>query len=296
MIIKKTKDHKDNIMKGAAYAASAFFLLAMMSACAKVLSHNHHIFEVVFYRNFVAFVPMVLYIIIYKNWDLLRANNKKMMSLRVIIGVSGLIVTFYALKYLPISDATVLFMTSNLIIPVLAFLLLKEHIGKHRWIAIAIGFCGVVMVAGPTGMVSTFGVFLAIFAACFHAVIQILLRHLKNEQAFTVTFYFILGGVILPGIAMPWVATYPTQQDIALFIALGITGGLAQYCLTSAFKYAPASIAAPFNYTGLLWATGLDIIIWNYTPKWPVFIGGAIIVGAQLYIIYREYINQHKKS
>ncbi len=286
--------HQDNIMRGAAYAAAAFFLLAMMSACAKLLSNNHHILEIAFYRNLVAFIPMLAYIIILRKWGALNVRNRKMLTLRVVIGVTGLVVTFYAIKHLPIADATVLFMASNLIIPVLAFFLLKEHIGRHRWIAIALGFCGVIMVAGPSGSVNSIGVFLALFAACFHAVIQILLRHLKNEQAFTVTFYFILGGVILPGFFMPWVATYSTPQDITLFIALGITGGLAQYCLTSAFKYAPASIAAPFNYTGLLWATGLDIVIWSYVPGWPVFLGGAIIVGAQLYIIYREYINQQK--
>jgi drug/metabolite transporter (DMT)-like permease len=210
------------------------------------------------------------------------------------VGVGGLFTTFAALDHLPISDATVLFMTSNLIIPVLAFFFLKEHVGPYRWAAIAIGFCGVVLVAGPTGQMSFFGVFLALGAACFHASIQTLLRKLKNENAFTVTFYFILGGTLVPALAMPWYASLPDTHNSLLFVALAISGGLAQYCLTSAFKYAPATVLAPFNYTGLLWATGLDILIWSYVPGWPVFVGAAIIIGAKLYILHRERVRRNQ--
>lgn len=288
---------QDRIMLGAGYAAAAFFLLAVMSVCVKLLSEtNHNVMEIAFYRNLVPFFPMLAYALIRGNKKVFVPQNSKLLALRVMIGVAGLVTTFSALEQLPIADATVIFMTSNLIIPVLAFFLLKEHVGPHRWIAIAIGFGGVVLVAAPTGQVNAIGVALALGAASFHATIQILLRRLKNENAFTVTFYFILGGIIVPGFFMPWVAQTPTFQDILLFIGVGISGGFGQYCLTNAFKYAPATIAAPFNYTGLLWATGFDILIWKHIPGLPVFIGGAIIIAAKLYILHRESLKKTKNK
>ena len=289
-------EHEDNVLKGAIYAALAFFLLAVMSACAKLLSVNHNVIEIAFYRNLVALIPMLIYVGIANKWQLLHIENKPMLGLRVLVGVVGLIITFAAIGRLPISDASVIFMSSNLIIPVLAFFFLKEHIGIHRKFAIFIGFLGILLVAAPTGHVSAIGVFLALIAACIHATIHILLRYLKNEQAFTVTFYFILGGVVVPGLFMPWIALWPTQYDIMLFIAVGISGGFAQYCLTSAFKYAPATVAAPFSYTGLLWATALDMIIWKHVPGWHVYVGGAIIIGAKIYILHRENIRKHKNK
>lgn len=288
----KAPDHQDNIMRGAAFAATAFFLLAVMGACAKLLFENHHVVEITFYRNLVAFVPMAVYAALRRDRAALIAQNPKMLALRVAVGVAGLMMTFAALAHLPMADATVIFMASNLIIPVLAFFVLKEHVGPHRWIAIAVGFCGVVLVAGPTGQVSALGVILALGAACFHAVIQTLLRLLRQERPFTVTFYFIAGGVVLPGLFMPWYAEIPSLHDALLFVLLGASGGFAQYCLTSAYKYAPATLVAPFNYTGLLWATGLDVLIWAHVPGWPVFAGGAIIIGAKLYILHRERLSR----
>lgn len=283
----------DNIARGVGFAALAFFLLAMMGACSKLLFDNgHNLVEIVFYRNFLALIPMLVYAAIQRKPALFVPKNGKLLGFRVMTGVAGLFTTFAALGHLPMADATVIFMTSNLLIPVLAFFFLKEQIGLHRWSAIFIGFCGVVLVAGPTGQVSLTGTLLALAAACFHASVQTLLRKLKNENAFTVTFYFMFGGAIVSAFAMPWFALWPGARDALLFAGLAASGGCAQYCLTSAYKNAPAAVISPFNYTGLLWATGLDILVWHYMPKWPVFAGGMIIIGANLYILHRERVNK----
>ncbi|MCB1590987.1 MAG: DMT family transporter [Alphaproteobacteria bacterium] len=286
----------DNILKGALFAAAAFFLLAVMGACAKLLTADHNVMEVAFYRNAVPLVLMMAYVALRRKKGAYAIGNKRLLIMRVGIGIIGLVCTFGALQQLPISDATVIFMGSNLIIPVLAFFLLKEHVGPYRWMAILIGFCGVFLVAAPTGHINPLGVALAMAAACVHATIQVILRRLKNENPFAVTFYFTLGGAVFSALFLPWVAEFPTGNDMILYLILGCSGGLAQYCLTNAFKYAPATIAAPFNYTGLLWATGLDIMIWHYVPGWNVFVGGAIIIAAKIFILHRERKNRQKIS
>ena len=86
------------------------------------------------------------------------------------------------------------------------------------------------------------------------------------------------------------------MNELFLFLCIGITGGVGQYCLASALKLAPASVIAPINYTGLLWATLLDIIFWSYLPGWPVFMGGAIIIAAQAYIMHRERLSLRRSQ
>ena len=106
----------------------------------------------------------------------------------------------------------------------------------------------------------------------------------------------MLGGTLIPAVVMPWVASVPSYHDMLLFLGVGLSGGLAQYFLTSAFRLAPASVISPFNYTGLIWASLFDILIWNAIPGWPVFIGGSIIMASNFYIIHRERLAEKRKN
>jgi len=284
---------KDNIIFGTFMGLAGFFLLAMMAAFTKLLATNHHVVEIAFYRNVIAALAMFAYIAASRRFDLLQVLNKPMMAARVIVGTITLYITYTAIKLLPIADATVLFMASTLIVPVLAILLLGEVMGWRRWSAVLVGFIGVILVAGPTGNLAPIGVIVALVAACGHASVYIILRFLKQENSFTVTFYFVLGGAVMSAIFMPFIAAPVMPHEIFWILGVAATGGLAQYCMTSGFKYAPASVISPLNYTGLLWATGLDILIWKHIPGWPVFIGGAVIVAANCYIVVRE--NRRRK-
>lgn len=292
-----TKDvHKDHTSKGIIAALGAFFFLAVMTAGVKILAENHHVIEIAFYRNLIAALPMLGFILFKNRYDLFRVKQKKMLTARVLFGYFGLLLTLASVHYLPLSDATVIFMGSTIIIPVLAFIFLKERTGIHRWAAIIVGFFGVFLAAAPTGQVQLFGVTLALLTACFHAGVQVFLRRLREESSFTVTLYFLLGGVGISAFLLPFVWNLPTLTEWPLFIAIGLLAGAAQYCLATAFKFAPASVVAPFNYTGLLWASALDIMIWSYIPGWPVFVGGAIIILSKLYIIHRERVSKLTKS
>ena len=289
---------QDHILKGAAFGAAAFFLFAVMSACAKILSDTHHVAEIAFYRNLLFFLPLLAYMLWQSKPGLFKTKKPKAVTFRAIIGAFSLITTYGAFSTLPMADTTVLLFTSILLTPVLVHFILGEHVGIYRWSAILIGLCGVLLMAAPTGAINPLGVTLALAAATMHAMMFTTLRYLKTESSLTVTFYFIMAGVLIPGLFfMPFVAApIVGLKEIILFAVLGASGGVAQLCLATAHRYAPASIIAPFNYTGLIWATIFDITIWAKIPGWPVFVGGAIIISANLFILYRERLNERKKT
>ena len=294
----ETPAHKEHLLKGISLALIAFFLFAVMSAAAKYLSDTHHVAEIAFYRNAIFFIPLLIYILIKKDVHLFKTKKPKAVAFRAVIGAISLIVTYGTFAALPMADATVLLFASSIITPIIVHFALKEHVGIYRAAAIVVGLGGVTLMAAPTGAVNPIGVILGLSAATMHAMMYSTLRYLKTEDSLTVTFYFILAGVLIPGIFfMPFVAA-PIQNtfELAIFLALGISGGCAQLCLANAHRHAPASLIAPLNYTGLIWATGFDILVWKTIPGWPVFIGGGIIIASSLFIIYRENKNDKSKQ
>lgn len=260
-----------------------------MNMLAKILAETHHIIEIAFYRNLVSVLPFLAFILISKQYQLFRTRTPKALAARSILGTVSLITTFAAFHLLPMAEVTVILFSTALMVPALAFFILKEPVGLYRWSAIIIGFAGVFAMVGFAGLAGPLiGIVFAFIAASMHACLGLLLRFMKQESPITITFYFVLTGTILTGLAMPFVATTPTLFELSLLVLTGIAGGLAQLCLSLAFKNAPVSVVAPFNYTGLIWATGFDIMIWNFIPGWPVFAGAAIILAANFFILYRE--------
>lgn len=272
-------------------------MFAVMSATAKHLSDMHHVAEIAFYRNLIAVIPFFLFLLMTRKTQYLRTEKPRLIFFRACIGSISLIVSYAAISMLPMSYATVLFFTSSLMAPVMAHFILREYIGIHRWSAIFIGMCGVLIIAQPSGAVSMAGLMLALFAASLHAMMYTALRHLKTESPITVTFYFVLAGAVIPGLFMPWIARMPSIEEIPFFLLLGVSGGLAQLSLSTAYKYAPVSFITPFAYTALLWSVLFDVFIWGFDLNYTaIFSGAALILCAQLYILYREYVRKVQKN
>ena len=289
--------HKDHIFKGIFFGLAAFFLFAVMNAAAKTMTDTHSIFELSFWRSLIALIPFAAYLVIKKRYNLLRVKQPYILTLRVLIGISGLVVIFGSYKYLPMADATLILMGSTIVTPILAFFVLREHMGIRRWAAVIFGLAGVSLVLQPSGEGQLLGIVLACIGAFTIACVQVLLRVMKEEDNFTITFYFLLGGVILTAPFMPFTAIgFSNWEDIGLITIVGLTGAVAQICLSYALTFAPASTISPFNFSGLLWATAFDIIIWSYVPGWPVFLGGAMILAAKLYILHRERVRNIKND
>jgi len=291
------EQHQDHILKGILFGVLAFFLFAAMNAAGKILGSTHHALEISFWRCAVAIIPFLLYMTARREFSLLKVKKPWTLFARVIVGNLSLVATFAAVKFLPLSTATILFMTAALITPAIAFFVLKETIGIKRWSAILVGFIGVIIVANPSALDTNtqymIGVTLALLGAVGYSIIHILLRQMKEEKSFTVTLYFLLSGTVMFGIAMPFIsAPIETSTQIIALLVVGGCGALAQLFLTLAFKYAPASSIAPFNMTGLLFASIFDAFIWHYIPGIPVFTGAFIIISATLYIIHRERITK----
>jgi drug/metabolite transporter (DMT)-like permease len=216
-------------------------------------------------------------------------SKPSLVGLRAVLGAVSLMTTFAAFSLMPMAETTVLLFTASLFIPVLGVFFLGERVGPWRWAAVAIGFAGVVVMASPAGSVHMLGVTVALVAALMHATLQIVLRYLgRYESPETVTFYFLVIGTLVTALPLPFVAVTPTMAEVPLLFGVGLSGALAQWLLSVAFRNAPAAIVTVFNYSGIVWATLFGWLIWNDWPLPTVLFGAVIVIASNGLIIWRE--------
>jgi drug/metabolite transporter (DMT)-like permease len=282
--------HKEHVVRGMVAALAAFFMFTVMNVFAKLLSAHHSVIEIAFYRNLIASMPFLFLVFVLGRREILVIKSKPtQVGLRAVIGAVSLMTTFAAFSLMPMAETTVLLFTASLFIPVLGVFFLGERVGPWRWAAVVIGFAGVVVMARPGGEVTMLGVTVALCAALMHATLQIVLRYLgRYESPETVTFYFLVIGTLVTALPLPFVAVTPTLSELPLLFGVGLSGALAQWLLSIAFRNAPAAIVTVFNYSGIVWATLFGWLIWNDWPLPQVLAGAGIVIASNTLIIWRE--------
>lgn len=271
-------------------AIGAFFMFTVMNVFAKMLSTTHSVIEIAFYRNLIACVPFLVLVFVFGKRDILVIRSKpSLVGFRAVLGSLSLMTTFAAFSLMPMAETTMLLFTASLFIPVLGVFFLRERVGPYRWVAVAVGFMGVVIMVRPTAHVSALGVTVAITAALMHATLQIVLRYLgRFERPETITFYFLVIGTLITALPLPFVAVTPTMTEVPLLFGVGLSGAIAQWLISTAFRHAPAAVVTVFNYTGIVWSTLFGWLIWNDFPVPAVLIGAAVVIASNGFIIWRE--------
>ena len=271
-------------------ALGAFLMFTIMNVFAKLLSAQHSVVEIAFYRNLVAILPFLFVIFGLGRREILVIRQKPgLVMTRAVLGTVSLAGTFAAFSLLPLADATVLLFASSLFIPVLGVLVLRERVGPYRWLAVVTGFAGVLIMARPGLQMYSLGIVIALGTAFLQAILQIILRYLgRHERPETITFYFFLVGLIITAIPLPFIAVRPTLAEIPMLLGVGLSGAAAQWFYSTACRYAPATIVSIFNYSGIIWATLFGWLIWNDWPLPVVFAGAAVVIASNVLIIWRE--------
>ncbi|WP_397400998.1 DMT family transporter [Phenylobacterium sp.] len=282
---------KPRILLGIALRVGAMAFLACLSALVKWTgSRGIPVFEIILFRNLFAFIPLGLYIWRTTGFEVLKTRRPLGHLTRSVVGLTGMVCGFSAVQHLPLTEATALQFTSPLFMTALSALLLREAVGRHRWAAVVVGFIGVLIMANPIpGHLNVPGVTLGILSALGAAGAMVAIRQIADtERGPTIVFYFTVGGVVLglAGSAFHWVT--PDPLTMAMLVLAGLVGGVGQLLLTEALRNAPVGVIAPFDYTQLVWAAGLGLVIWGELPHPLTLVGAVIVAGSGVYILHRE--------
>lgn len=284
-----------NVFKGILLKIASALVFAMMQALVRWVSDRVPVGEVVFFRSLFAIPPLVLiYAYRHQLTTAFRTSRPGGHVMRGLIGVAGMFFNFAALARLPLAESTAIGFAAPLMTVALAALLLGERVRIYRWSAVGVGFLGVLVMLSPHlnvahGPQAALGVVFAVMAAVTSAGSVIQTRRLMDtETNAAIVLYFSIISVIGGLATLPWGWVMPGGWQLAALIGIGVLGGLGHLLMTESFRWAPASVIAPFDYTMLLWAFLLGYLMFGEVPMGAVFAGAAIVVAAGLFVIWRE--------
>jgi drug/metabolite transporter (DMT)-like permease len=275
-------------------------LFAMMSVLVRYVGATVPLGQVVFFRSAFAIIPvMVIYAWRGELSAAFRTGRPFGHVTRGLIAVVSMFLNFAALARLPLVDATAISFAAPFITVALAALILKERVRVYRWCAVVAGFVGVLVMLWPylnVGVIvaagstaSTTGAACAITAAFTNASATIQTRRLTDsETTASIVFYFSLICTLAGLASLPFAWHAPSARELMALIVIGVIGGLSHIFLTESYRYAPASVVAPFDYMALLWAFFFGYMLFGEIPSGYVYAGAAIVAGSGLFVIWRE--------
>ena len=289
------------------------FFISVNDMVIKRFSGEYPLHQMVFLRSAIGLLFTLILIQLEGGWRILKTDQPGLHALRAVMVFASNMTYFAALAVLPLPDATALFFIAPIMITVLSIPILGERVGSRRWGAVIVGFCGTLIMVraqGSTrGDVSIWIYLLPILAAFFYATMQVLTRKLAKTKASAMAFYiqitFVLfcgisglivgNGQFADGVQHPslvfllraWIV--PSAADMSYFVLIGILATGVGYCLSQAYRSAPAATVAPFEYVLLPMSIMWGWVIFADWPGLPVWFGSAIIIAAGLYVIWREH-------
>ena len=291
-----------NTGKGIVLKLISAVLFAVMSALIRYLGPRYPVGEVVFYRSAFAILPVML---VYA-WRgelaaIVRTERPLGQAGRGVISIIGMFCNFGALARLPLVESNAISFTSPLFSVALAALLLKERVRIYRWSAVIIGFFGVLVVLSQhlsgdeltiamASATSLTGIAYGMAGSLANAGTVIQTRRLtQSESTSSIVFYFSLSCALAGLVTWPFGWLTPTAGEFATLAGIGLLGGTGHIVLTESYRYASASVVAPFDYTSMVWALVLGYAIFGETPTLMIVIGSAIIAASGLFVIWREH-------
>ncbi len=270
-----------------------------MQTCLKALGDTVPAGQMVFFRSFFALLPVAIYL-----WwlgDLRTALHTDDLGghfIRGVVGVTSMGLGFFALSQLPYPEWISLSYASPLLTVVFAALILHETVRAYRWIAVLVGLSGIIVVAAPSFSMSradldaghAVGVLASLGGAAMAAIAMIQVRRLvAREKTATIVVYFSLTSTLISLVTIPFGWVVPNGPQAALLIGAGLCGGVAQLLLTASYRYADASTIAPFEYTSMIMAIVLGYYLFGEEVRANTLVGAMIVIGAGLFIIFREH-------
>jgi S-adenosylmethionine uptake transporter len=278
------------IMTGIVFMLIGDMLFALNDAMGKWLVASFSVGQVVLIRSIGAFFVLGPMIAHQGTAKLFRMERLELQILRVVMTTLDTALFYAAVVYLPLADVMSFYMAGPIYVAALSHLLLGEKVGWRRWVAILLGFCGVVIMLKPSSAAFSLSSSFALAGSIAFAFAIILNRRLRGTSDTNLVTWQTIGTLLVGGVLTIGAWQTPSALDFGAMLLLGIVSCSAHLMITRALKLAPASTLAPLHYTLLLWAVVFGLVFFGDVPGPRILIGSGIIVLAGLFIFHRQKV------
>ena len=277
------------------------FLYMFMSICAFSLmdiivkwSVDYPIGQVLFFRGFFGIIFYFFVIPRDRLHNFYQTERPGLHAMRCVSGLIALVAIFIALRKLPLATVVSISFAAPIFTTILSIFLLNEKVGIFRWLAVLIGFIGILVITEPgISELNIFYIFPIIFCLGL-SYVAITIRQLSStEPVWLISFYFSLSITLLSFLTIPQGWVMPSLNDFIILSLIGVFGGVANLWLSLSYKYSEVSLVTPMKYLALVFAIIFGYFIWNEIPTMKT-LGGALLVIISTLIIFRREIYKKK--
>jgi drug/metabolite transporter (DMT)-like permease len=261
-----------------------------LDLCAKALLERYPLDQFVFLRSLVGITIFFLLARQFGGFRSLFTRRWPWHLLRTLLAAGAMFGFFYALARLPLIDALTLGFTAPLMVTALSLPVLGEPVGWRRWAAVAVGFCGVLVILRPGATAISPASLACLFSAFCYACLALTARKLgSTESSYALSVYVVVGPLLIATTMLGrggWVE--PDISGWLLFVAAGACSVIAWIGIIGGYRRAAPALLAPFEYTALIGGAIAGYVIWNEVPDRGVIAGSAMIIASGLFVVYRE--------
>ncbi|MGQ0749663.1 MAG: DMT family transporter [Betaproteobacteria bacterium] len=273
-------------LRGIAAMTIAAGLLTLNDAVSKHLTEHYPIGQVIALRQAAAFLIVLPYAWMVTGMSALRPVNHGGQVLRGVLFIGSTVFTVTSLSALPLSFVTIMLFSSPLFVALMSAPMLRERVDVQQWVAIVIGFGGVLLIVRPAGGEFAWVMLLPVLAAFTNGTRDALTRRLSRTDSSISMLLWSGVAVMLAGLCTWPFGWNAVDLDGAMwFLAAGLFNAAAHFLAIEAFRLGNAAVVAPFRYTGLLWAMLIGFLVWREVPDAGMLAGAAVVVCAGVYML-----------
>ena len=261
-------------------------------------SDSYPIGQVLFFRGFFGIIPLLFLIPKNRYLDFYKTKRPFLHFKRCFAGLIALISIFIALRTLPLATVVSISFGAPIFTTIFSIFLLNEKVGFYRWLAVFVGFIGIIIISEP-GFSSLNFYYIYPIIFCFGlSYVAITIRQLSStEPVWLISFFFSFAIMILSFFTFYQNWILPSLLDLCLLSMIGILGGLANLWLSQSYKFSEVSLVTPLKYLALVFAIIFGYFIWNEIPTTKTLIGSLLVILSSIIIFRREiFLNKNLSS
>jgi drug/metabolite transporter (DMT)-like permease len=280
------------------------FFYMFISVCAFSLmdlivkwSDDYPVGQVLFFRGFCGIIPILFLIPKDRYFDFYKTTRPVLHFKRCLAGLIALVSIFVALRNLPLATVVSISFAAPIFITIFSIFLLDEKVGLYRWMAVLVGFLGIIFITEPGfSALNLYYIYPIIFCLGLSYVAIAIRKLSSTEPAWLISFFFSFSIMLLSFLSFYQGWILPSLLDLFLLSMVGILGGLANLWLSQSYKYSEVSLVSPLKYLGLVFAIIFGYFIWNEIPTSKTLLGALLVIVSSIIIFRREMYLKKKLS
>ena len=260
-------------------------------------SDDYPVGQVLFFRGFCGIIPILFLIPKDRYFDFYKTTRPVLHFKRCLAGLIALVSIFVALRNLPLATVVSISFAAPIFITIFSIFLLDEKVGLYRWMAVLVGFLGIIFITEPGfSALNVYYIYPIIFCLGLSYVAIAIRKLSSTEPAWLISFFFSFSIMLLSFLSFYQGWILPSLLDLFLLSMVGILGGLANLWLSQSYKYSEVSLVSPLKYLGLVFAIIFGYFIWNEIPTSKTLLGALLVIVSSIIIFRREMYLKKKLS